>query len=154
MSLGEVYQWPNQACTPKCVDKLICDERVVFQPPSLFASAFCACINENVNLSELEHVYSNLNHKEDISYITEALIAPRNWAYQHSKSNHYKFWSSKCVAYRRGIKYAHPVIKTEVVHKSQVNVIWSEARRVAKPVNRKRGSELCGTVECKRRLFQ
>lgn len=43
--------------------------RKIYEPPSLFASSLCCCVNNNINIRILDHIYETLNHKEDLEVI-------------------------------------------------------------------------------------
>lgn len=54
---------------PGWLKSLKSDEAFAFNVPSLFSSAFATCVVNDINLSELKHIYPNLNHKENINVL-------------------------------------------------------------------------------------
>lgn len=129
---------------PRWMIKLECEEAFVNVPPSLFSSALAVCLANNIDTSELHHVYNRLAHKEPLNIIYKNCKC-LHWCKPCSpgtclkteKTNHYKFFSPNCTTFREGILHAYPYQHYDVVHKSLVKKFPDE-RKLA---------------SCKRRLF-
>lgn len=112
------------------------DERFVYQPPSLWASAFCVALI-NRETEKLADIYMNLAYKGCVYVIYKRcncfdrflnIRCSPGVCFELENPAHYKFWTKECKLFREDIEFAYPQQETTIVHKRLVNYKVEEER--------------------------